>query len=276
MIDNTNENLKTALTLVANQDNARKKYLIEGVKTVPVPDTVFSKLIIWGVLNLYEIMNHHPGHDLNEKIKSLHRMLETYKRSFKDLLTRLDEFDLASKDKEFAGRLGTEKLNELTIACRKEIFCLACSASALIMSARHVTKNLNFSDFKQIRESIFDGSQNKFVTDLRNNLNHEIFVLADWSLKNLGDGQTSHFEFSKDKLLRDGSFSVEAKIFIEEQKEQIDVRELFEDYDAKVEQLYKWFLPEIEKRLPEEVIDYRRCVKAMRGNASSFKFICSI
>jgi hypothetical protein len=90
---------------------------------------------------------------------------------------------------------------------------------------------------------------------------------SDWSVKDIGPAQTSHFQFKAEKLLRDGDFR-ESRRYIQAQQEPIDVRCLFESYDKSVQRFYAWLMPEIEAHLPPEVSDYRRCIRERRAFAA--------
>jgi hypothetical protein len=125
------ESLRQVTKILAEQKRKRNEFLKDGVRTVPVKDEVLEKLV-WVVGgDEDEIMSRHPGYDLDGKIKSLQRALETYWRCHADLITRLDAFDVASKDGTLFNRSRAAELREHEAACRKEIFAAVerCSDS---------------------------------------------------------------------------------------------------------------------------------------------------
>ena len=272
------ESLRQIAKVMAEQKRKLKQFLKEGIKKVPVSDEVLEKLVSIGGWEEHEIMSCHPGYDLERKIKSVQRALETYRRSHADLITRLDEFDAASKDGTLFDRPRTAELREHEEACRKEIFTLSCAAAALVALARRVTASITVPRFHEVRTKNFDEGQHKFITDLRVQLNHVTFfdsnwsINVNWSTKGTGPVQTSHFEFKAATLIRDGEFSGEAKAYIREQQDRIDIRNLFETYSKSVQNFYAWLVPEIEARLPAEVQDYRRCIRARRANQARFRY----
>jgi hypothetical protein len=262
------EKFKLFTKQLAQQKQSQKEFLINGIQTVPVPQDVFNKLIWTAGEDAQEIMGHHSGYDLHNKIESLQRALKTYRRCNKDLIARLDTFDTASKDAALFQRPRAAELEEYEIGCRKEIFALSSAAAALVDLARHVTKSVNISDFNKMRKQCFDSKQHEFIKKLRNNLNHVTFLESDWTIKNVGQEQTSHFEFKTARLLRDGDFNEEARDYIENQGETIDIRNLFISYDNCIDAFYGWLIPKIESQLPLEVQDYRRCIKEMKANSA--------
>ncbi len=262
------EKNKLVTKQLTQQKKNQKKFLINGIQTVPVPQDVFNKLIWTAGEDAHEIMSHHPGYDLHNKIESLLRALETYSRCFMDLIVRLDTFDTASKDAALFQRPRTAELKEHEAGCRKEIFSLSSAAAALVKIVRHVTKYITIPDFDSMRKSSFDGNQHAFIMKLRNNLNHVTFLESDWAVKNVGQEQTSHFEFRTAKLLRDGDFNEEARDYIENQEETIDIRNLFTSYHNCIDVFYGWLIPKIEHQLPMEVQDYRKCIKEMQVNSA--------
>ena len=228
------ESLRQVTKILAEQKRKRNEFLKDGVRTVPVKDEVLEKLV-WVVGgDEDEIMSRHPGYDLDGKIKSLQRALETYWRCHADLITRLDAFDVASKDGTLFNRSRAAELREHEAACRKEIFALSSAAATLVDLARRVKKII--PEFDEVRAKNFDEGPHIFIIKLRNQLNHVTFLESDWSIKNVGPGQTSHFEFNVAKVLRNGDFKP-AKKYLLGQQETIDVRSLFETYRKSVQNL---------------------------------------
>jgi len=259
------ESLRLIVKIMDEQNRKRKEFLKAAVKDVPIKDDVLKVLSGIGAWEAHEIMTCHPGHDLDGKINSLLKALETYQTCHADLVTRLDEFDVAAKDGTLFGRPRTAELREHVAACRKEIFALSSAAAALEKMARHVRTNISILQFAERLGNDFDGGQHEFIKQLRNNLNHVTFLEADWSIKNMGPAQTSHFEFRAAELLRDGDFKTHAKAYLQDQREPIDVRNLFDSYRKSIERFYAWLLPEIQAQLPIEVQDYRECIRERRA-----------
>jgi len=121
--------------------------------------------------------------------------------------------------------------------------------------------------YNEMLVSNFDSAQHEFIKKLRNNLNHVTFHESNWAIRNSGQERTSHFEFNRAKLMRDGDFNEKAQQYITEQQETIDIRCLFESYFARVDSFYAWLMSEIEERLPLEVKDFRRCFKNVHANS---------
>jgi hypothetical protein len=250
--------------ILADQKAKRIEFLKDGVRTVPVTDEILERLpSLVKEDDLDEVMGCHPGYKLDGKIKSLERALDSYWRCHADLMARLDAFDVASKDGSLFNRSREAELWEHESACRKEIFALSSAAKVLVELARKVKKIV--SQFDEVRAKNFDEGAHTFIIELRNNLSHIMFLGSDWSIKNVGQAQTSHFEFRPAKLLRDGKFNETAKAYLKAQQAPIDVRKLFETYGASVQNFYAWLMPEIEVQLSAEVKDYRRCIRTRRA-----------
>ena len=256
------EKFKLITKQLEQQKKNQKEFLINGIQTVPVPQDILNKLIWTAGEDIHEIMSHHSGYDLHNKIESLQRALKTYRKCYMDLTVSLDAFDTTSKDATLFQRPRAVELEEHEIRCRKEIFSLSCAA------AYHVTNHITIPDFDGIRKNNFDANQHAFIKKLRNNLNHVTFLESDWAVKNVGQEQTSHFEFRAAKLLRDGEFNKKARDYIENQGKTIDIRNLFTSYHNCIDTFYGWLIPKIEQQLPMKVQDYRKCIKEMQANSA--------
>jgi hypothetical protein len=248
------------------QEKNRKAFLIKGIKTVPVSQDVLDKLI-FEVGEAYEIIIHHPGYDLCSKIESLERALGTYHKCHADLITGLDIFDIASKDATLFQRNRARDLEEHEARVRKEVFSLTSAAAILVDMTRHITRHITISDFDEKRTSNFNEIQHEFIKGLRNNLNHVLFFEPGWTKRNSMKEETSHFEYSSAKLLREGDFNEKARDYILSQEEVIDVRNLFTSYHICIDGFYEWLIPEIKNKLPIEITDYQRCRKEMQINS---------
>jgi len=264
---NSVELIRCAIARLADQENDTKDFLKSGVQAIPVTNEVLDKLVWMVGQDVHDIMCHHPGYGLNRRVESLQRALETYKRCHKDLMEKLDEFDVASQDATLFGRPRANELKEYEIACRKEIFALSSAAAALVSMARHVKENVVIPSYNETLVSNFDSAQHEFIKELRNNLNHVTFHDSNWAIRNSGQERTSHFEFNRVKLIRDGDFNEKAQQYITAQQETIDIRCLFESYFARVDSFYAWLMSEIEERLHLEVKDFRRCLKNIHANS---------
>ena len=253
---------------LAQQKPSQKEFLINGIQTVPVPQDVFNKLIWTAGEDAQEIMGHHSGYDLHNKIESLKSALETYHRCYADLIAALDEFDIASKDSTLFRRPRAAELKEHETKCRKEVFSLSMAAHALVCLVRRANKNINITDYKKMIKQCFDSKQHEFIMELRNNLNHVKFLESGWSIKYaIGQERSSHFEFITTKLLRDGDFNKHASEYIEKQDEIIDIGSLFKSYHNYFNAFFFWSMVFLNKIFPLAVLDYQRCIKGMRANS---------
>lgn len=262
------ELLKIILKRQDKQKKAMREYLISNVNSVPVSQEVLNKLVWVMADDLDEIMSFHPGCDLNFKIESQVNVLDNYRKCYADLISKLDDFDIASRDSDLFQRPRKIELESHELACRKEVFSLSSAVFALVDLVRRVTKNMDIPEFDNMRKKCFDTQQHDFIIQLRRNLSHISFLESEWTIRYFGQKQTSHFEFRIAKLLKNGDFNSDARSYIQTHKVSIDVRGLFSSYNKCVEKFYSWLVPVIETDLSLEVIDYRKCIRMQRANSA--------
>jgi hypothetical protein len=157
-----------------------------------------------------------------------------------------------------------EELNRVRGAVQKDMFAACAAAESVIQHARRVRCLVPEGEYEAKRASVFDLPQQSFIKQLRNNLVHVGFIEADslvkyhFSTDKRATPKESAFQLSRTELLA-GDFTGDARAYVENMGEKIDVGVLFQDYGERVEEFYAWLEHQIERHLPQELADYRRC-----------------
>lgn len=256
-----------------DQNNTRKislKRLLEQGQ-IPTPPSLADAIQHLFITDAVEVLRHHRGFALEDKLRSLRTTLTLFERAYTDLTQALAHFDEFSRTPEFHGRAYRRRLDEIESSIRKEIFLLSTLAHSVQDHCYLVREYWDSSETSgKIKQHFGDDGLHNFICRLRNAMHHQSMVEADWLIHGSGAEATSHYMFEKEELqlLSSGTWTAPAKSFLEKACKRIDVASLFTTYVSRIRAFYDWFLPEVEKTLPEEVRDYRQLLQSHRALAS--------
>lgn len=238
---------------------------------IPIREEVVAELLGLFVTDFRDVLQAHRGYALENKICSLRTTFRLFTKSYWDLISALDRFDGLSREPLFNFRAGESQTNEIEEQIRKEIFAFSALAHSLTDHCRIVRARWDPSGTaEQLSRFFGDDGLHNFVCGLRNALHHESMVEADWQIRNIGPGATSHFIFSRRELLAiEKAWNGAARSYLAKQcTEEIDVRTVVQSYATRVQAFYDWLLQECEEAPPPEVQDYRRCWARHRQQSS--------
>jgi len=259
MIDGSSDVLGAYIEYEKARRQADCERLRNEVANVPVPAAVLEELCQLNPKDFSSVMRFHPGHDTEEKLKSLWAVLETFRTSCADLNAAIERF--ASHEPTRAAG-GDREHARLVAVLRKEVFAASAGAAALVDHARGVREHIPIPNFELKRRTVFDAGQHEFIIGIRNSLAHSCLVSPEYRISWGADRKKkTSFHFRRSELINNGRFTARARAHIEAGRDDIDVGKLFAEYASRVEAFYGWFGQTIEEHLLAEVADYRRCLQ---------------
>jgi hypothetical protein len=247
----------------------QRERLSDVVKTLPTLPETLDQLCLLSPQDFERVMRAHPAYKAQRNIESIETMLEVFHRAMSDLNTVIGDFPTLGPPDARTEREALEK--EISIRVNKEILAAVSASQALVDYSRRMKDQFDASIFDKKRMEIFDENEHALVKDLRNLLVHRLHTAANWQTIYSSDGRSTHFKIDAEDLLADAELSAAAKKCLLTLGETIDVFELLSRYAQRVDQFYRWLLPQVEQHLPEEVRDFRNCrdtVKRHHGRQS--------
>ena len=252
---------------VLRADNERKERrraeLAEIIANAPVPDEVMAE-VAWGWADL---LKHHPGFSIEEKVRALSAMVNVFNETHTDLVAQLDRFHDFCSSAHFGSKTGREELLAIETAVDKELMAFSMAAMSLVDHVRSVRAAIEVADLDLTRGSIFDHEEHSFITDLRNMISHGHFPDVSWYLQ-WGEKRVSDFALTSERLLQTKDVGNNARRFITRFGERVQIRAVVASYSSRVRQFYAWYLPALEANATPELMDYRRCRKICRQASS--------
>ncbi len=244
---------------------AEKYAIIEFIKKgqLPTPDDILEKLTGNLIAGAGDILRHHPGAQIALKIEWAKVALQTFKTALLDLTECLANFHWESAEQSYFSPNNIGFADKQSQKINKELFAVCCAVAALRDHARRLNKTIIHPDYES-QASLLAKPDQAFIIGLRNNLNHSMWSRPGWNIK-YGKGERKTFwSLSRTSLLEHGDWKSEAKKYLLEAKEKIDIGEMLKIYEKRIDDFYGWYFPVCEMIKPEEAKDYERCMNAVR------------
>lgn len=202
----------------------------------------------------------HPGYLIHAAIASLKKSYSIFQASVSDLFRACQDFEEASVSSTLLGRPFRDKYERLVLAVEKELFSTCCAAMALVDHSRNIQRVWPVTDYSGQMSETFS-NEHEFVQCLRNYVNHNRTAPLAWQQNWRFDNSapTTTFSLRREALMRTGAkWSSGAKLFLSAQPENINIRNIFEDYRKRATSFHEWFIFEVEKLNKSNVEEYRK------------------
>lgn len=178
------------------------------------------------------------------KLSALHDCLKILNSCTNDLLDTINEFSHATAKPGFWNMNNRIEQERYTNEVRRHMFCTACAAMALVDHSRGFSKVFPIKDLEQKRNEYFgNAGWHSFIQGLRNYVVHIKIAEANWRISWREDVDRTRdvkFIFCADDLFEYGNWKPEAKQFIDQSEDGIDIYRLFSGYLECASNYYGW------------------------------------
>ncbi|MDX8495317.1 hypothetical protein RFN29_27540 [Mesorhizobium sp. VK22B] len=231
---------------------------------VPLPEELAQAVIEQNSRHTRTIMRGHSGYALAERRDSFLTSLAIMEQCLQDLLVAINVFENAalSKESNYFAPGGEDESGRTERRIQKELFATANAAASLVDHGRRVHKLQPLPGYVDKRVECFgtDGLH-EFVIGLRVILHHLHAVQPGWLIE--GTSRAT-FVFSKDVLRRavessSGGFGAgitALKAYIDASPAELDLREVFLDYRARMAAFNGWMKRELQADTLVALRDY--------------------
>jgi hypothetical protein len=258
------------------RETQRRERIRQAVaeSAVPLPEKLADAVIHLNNQHARAILRGHKGYQLAERRNSYLTSLAIMEQCLQDLLVAIDCFEKAALSSESGyfkpGGEGESGRTERRV--QKELFATANAAASLVDHARRVRKVEPMPDYDAKRLERFgaDGLH-EFVIGLRVILHHLHIVEAGWSIvRSFSEGTSkATFMIEKDVLRRVldshsdglGSSYKPMRAYVDAAPEHIDLRAVFFDYRARIEQFHSWMKGALQSDKLVALRDYDALIK---------------
>ncbi|MCK4820787.1 hypothetical protein KA005_33790 [bacterium] len=202
----------------------------------------------------------HPGALLYRSLESVCLSLEIFLDAVEDLISSINMFKADSIRPGFWHRPNRAFVDSLEIRIQRGISSSASCAMALVDHARNFSEKYHVPNYKDtIKNSFCTNPEHRFVQGLRNYIAHVRITKANWQIIYSEKGRMVRFILSPDELVKWDEWPSEAKDYIKQKTEGINVEELFNSYSTKVRRFHSWFNSRVMDTYSNDITDYLRC-----------------
>lgn len=267
--------LPTLLEYQAQQKQKRLDELKVQIAAAPVSPELLSELSSLG-LDAPEVLRHHPGEKVSRKLHSLWQMLLIFEQAHRDLVEKLNAFEVFSATNEMHLPTGKAQLAAIEIAVNKELMSFSAAASALVQFCRRL-KDDELPNIMEARAAHFEPEEHEFVMALRNGIAHQELPDVSWQIDYGGpQRRTTDFIISSASLSQLG-LNATASAYASRHSARVRVRQLVDSYALRVRAFYAWFKNACDEAEPVVLQDYRRVVRACKVQSlrTGYRFLVS-
>lgn len=209
-----------------------------------------------------------PGGKIWNDLKELDDTVWIFYTSISELIDEICIFGERSKNPEFWNERNEKTADHYTREVKRKLYYCTSSLMTLVDVARTFDTRHKIDGPGIKRAEIFNtpGLHN-FFQDLRNFNTHWRIAEANWSINyDMEKGtRTAHFLISKDDLLEWSNWSANAKKYIQDLDESVDVYEILTKYKKQAQKYYAWHKGAVIKQCAQALQQYFEYTKIHEG-----------
>ena len=183
------------------------------------------------------------GGVLWSELSALHACLAILNSCTNDILDAISEFSHATTKPRFWDLINRVEQERYANQLKKHVFCTASAAMALVGHARNFSKKYPVDGLMQKRNECFGNTGlHHFIQGLRNYVVHVKVAEANWliSWKGANKKREVKFLFNAIDLREFKKWKPDAKQFIDQNEDGIDVYQIFLSYLQCANNYYSW------------------------------------
>jgi hypothetical protein len=229
-----------------------------------------ERAICESFIDAKECIDATPGGNLWRELSYLQDSLWIFETSATDLLDEICIFGERSKNPSFWDVSNAIEAEKHTRSVKRYIFHCTSSLMALVDHARKFQEETPVNGYLDQRKINFSTpGLHEFLQGLRNYNVHWRITQAHWNVEiNFRPySRKTQFLFSRQELLEWSGWTANARGFINNSKDHIDVYELFSDYRTQAQRFYEWHKGEVFDQFAYRIrpyLEYKRIYEGIQ------------
>lgn len=206
-----------------------------------------------------EAIEETPGGVLWNSLHSLEDTRFIFEESVSDLLDEISLFADRSKNPAFWNRANSDQAEIHQRNVKRRLFYSTSALMALVDHARNFERSYPVKGYlEKLSEEFSTPNLHAFLQDLRNFNSHWRIAEANWEISTdfQAKSRMARFLVSKEDLLAWSGWKADARQFIGEASEKLDIYDLFKTYRKHVTDFYGWHKGQVVEQYSGTIGEY--------------------
>ncbi|MCD6673763.1 MAG: hypothetical protein LT106_13015 [Burkholderiaceae bacterium] len=217
-----------------------------------------------------DLVDEHPGCDLDLRLNSLQAVLGILSRASNAFAAELERFHGEVRGGHLFRRNRKSDLNAFEERFRELLYVFASSAMTLVDQSRALSKKVDVPGYNdRIRETFSLNPQHRFIQELRVDLIHVTLHRPGWKLTfGAEEERTSKFMLWPKQLNRANEYNAQARQYLRDHSDGIDLGRLIADYTRQIQEFHSWLSGAVMLIEGPIIADYQRCTRQIKAVSS--------
>lgn len=237
---------------------------------LPWSDAILVAAVWKNSSQAQEWVDEHPGKVFADRLDSLKAVLGIFEETAEQFSECLMCFHTETQKGHLFRRNRRSDLKAFEQNFQKLIYVFASSAMTLVDQARALSQKVSLPGYEEhVQKTFATDTRHRFIQELRVDLIHVTLHRPGWQLTSgRNEESVSKFMLWPKQLTRLSEYNAQARQFVDEHLEGIDLGCLIEDYSEQVREFHKWLRQTAEGVVGDMMADYRRCANRIAAVSS--------
>ncbi|WP_404327005.1 hypothetical protein HA399_17390 (plasmid) [Cobetia sp. UIB-001] len=237
---------------------------------LPWSDEVLVAAAWENPLKAQEWVDEHPGRTFVAGLESLNAVLRIFERSTEKFGKLLAHFHEEAHSGDLFRRNRRSDLEAYEDQFQELLYVFVSSAMTLVDQTRALSQKVILPEYDvRVSEIFAKNPRHRFIQELRVDVIHITLHRPEWQLAaGRNEELSSSLMLWKKQLTRLSKYKVEARQFVDDHPNGIDLGALVVDYSREVCTFHKWLRRAIEIEVGGQINDYLRYLKRVKAVSS--------
>ena len=237
---------------------------------LPWKDEVIVAAVLRDFRQAQNWIAEHPGREIEERLDSIKAVLGIFTRSAAQFETQLVRFHEEAHGGHLFRRTRRLALDAFETSFRELLYVFASSAMTLVDQTRALSQKITLPGYSdRVDEAFASNLQHRFIQELRVDLIHVTLHRPRWQMTaGRSEDSTSKFMLWPTQLSRADEYNTQAREFLRNHSEGVDLGHLICDYAAKVQNFHVWLAGAVDSAAGDTLRDYHRCTRRIKAVSS--------
>lgn len=217
-----------------------------------------------------EWVDEHPGRVFVSRLESLKAVRRIFEGSVNQFIECLASFHAEAHSGSLFRRNRQSDLEAYEHRFQELLYVFASSAMTLVDQSRTLSQKVMLPGYNErVNITFANNARHRFIQELRVDVIHVTLHRPGWELTSgRNEEAKSKFMLRPKQLTRLHEYNAQARQYVDEHPEGIDLGQLIVDYSSGVSEFHEWLQQTTEEVAGHMIADYQRCTKRIKAVSS--------